>query len=152
MPDDRPEILIYPPIAFGIAMAASYGIYLVYPLPFALPFGPQIGVALCGCALVVGASGAGMFRQIGTPISPHKAPRKLATGGIFRLTRNPMYLSLTAILLSCALMFSNAWAALVTPLLWGTLHWGVVLPEERFLTQKFGDEYRELLSSTRRWL
>jgi len=152
MSDDHPDILIYPPIAFSIAVAISVVLYLILPLSLPLLLARPLGLVLFCGAFAVGAAGAGTFLRLGTPISPHKSPIKLATGGIYRVTRNPMYLALTATLFALGLIFSNFWAILATPILWGVLHWGVVLPEERFLTQKFGDAYAELLSSTRRWL
>ncbi|MEM9343058.1 MAG: isoprenylcysteine carboxylmethyltransferase family protein [Pseudomonadota bacterium] len=152
MPDDHPDILIYPPIAFAIAVIASYGLYLLVPVGFPVPLGLWIGLVLFAIAFAVGAAGAGLFLRIGTPISPHKSPEKLVTAGIYKFTRNPMYLALTLTLFSLALIFSNTWAAFATPILWGVLHYGVVLPEERFLLRKFGEDYAELLSSTRRWI
>lgn len=52
----------------------------------------------------------------------------------------------------CGLVLSNLWAVLMAALLWAVLHFGVVLREERYMAGKFGDDYRELLNATRRWL
>ena len=54
--------------------------------------------------------------------------------------------------LGLALMFSLDWGLPLVALLWAALHWGVVLREEAYLTQKFGAKYEALLKTTRRWL
>jgi protein-S-isoprenylcysteine O-methyltransferase Ste14 len=51
-----------------------------------------------------------------------------------------------------ALLAGSLWALLALPLEWALLRWGAVLPEERYLSAKFGDSYAEYLSRVRRWV
>ena len=71
--------------------------------------------------------------------------------GPFGLTRNPLYLALTTMLLVMALLANSGWFYLSVPLLFATLHFGVVLREERYLEGKFGDEYSSYKNRVRRW-
>jgi len=111
-----------------------------------------MGLALLGIAFA--ASGVTQFKQVLTPLNPRRPEEAsiLVTNGVYRLTRNPMYVGLIIVLLG--------WAAFLTsPVSLG----GVVafiayvnrfqiMPEERILLEKFGDDYRKYLSGPRRWL
>lgn len=110
------------------------------------------GLAFLGIAFVV--SGATQFKRMQTTLNPRRPEEAsiLVTNGVCRITRNPMYVGLMIILLG--------WAAfLASPVSLG----GVVafityinrfqiMPEERILLEKFGDEYRKYLGSPRRWI
>lgn len=76
----------------------------------------------------------------------------LATGGPFRLSRNPIYLAMTAMYLGIAFLGNSWWPLLLLPPLLVVMHWGVVLREERHLAKQFGEGYGRYKSTTRRWL
>ncbi len=63
-----------------------------------------------------------------------------------------MYLGMILFQIGIALAFSLDWALLIAPLLWAALHFGVVLREERYLSERFGEEYTRFVSQTRRWI
>ena len=85
------------------------------------------------------------------PVHPERA-RRLVTGGIYRVSRNPMYLSLLLLLAAYALRL-DAWAAWLGPLgFWAYVTRFQILPEERVLADKFGPDYRRYRERTRRWL
>ncbi len=105
-----------------------------------------------GCALIF-LSGIIYVSTITAFVS---AGSGLTTIGIYRRSRNPMYVAMTILLIAFALM---AWSAApvmglltVIVLLWNiaTTHW-MVLKEERFLSRKYGDEYREYMGRTPRY-
>ena len=68
------------------------------------------------------------------------------------MTRNPMYLGLMLGYVGITLIASLDWGLLTLIPLALTLHYGVVLREERYLTAKFGKPYTDYLARTRRWL
>ncbi|MEL0223958.1 MAG: isoprenylcysteine carboxylmethyltransferase family protein [Gammaproteobacteria bacterium] len=76
----------------------------------------------------------------------------LVTQGVFRLSRNPMYLALLLLLLVYYL-YQSTW---FTPFVFVVVTWYLtrfqILPEERILSEKFGDQYAQYASSVRRWL
>jgi len=74
------------------------------------------------------------------------------TSGPFRLSRNPLYLAFTALGLSAAVFAGSAWAIGTVVLAVGVMQWVVIPREERYMTQRFRDEYVAYMSSVRRWL
>ena len=85
------------------------------------------------------------------PTRPN-ATSSLVTGGVFRLTRNPMYLSLLLYLLAWAAYLSNWLALLLVPVFVLYINELQIKPEERALSTLFGDEYRSYAARVRRWL
>lgn len=85
------------------------------------------------------------------PLLPALPARTLATDGPYRFTRNPLYISAIGVSLGIALWVNGlAPLLLLVPMMWG-FHVGIVLPEERYLESKFGDEYRAYRTAIPRW-
>jgi protein-S-isoprenylcysteine O-methyltransferase Ste14 len=72
--------------------------------------------------------------------------------GPYRFTRNPMYAGVTLFQLGLGLALNNVWIALFAPLSLLTVHFIAVLPEEKYLTEKFGANYKAYLRTVRRYL
>ncbi|HHE9970474.1 TPA: isoprenylcysteine carboxylmethyltransferase family protein [Haemophilus influenzae 10810] len=89
-----------------------------------------------------------------TSINPRdfKGTTKLVSTGIFRFSRNPMYLSLLLILLAWTLWLGNslAWLGVIVFIL--VMNHCQIAREEAYLESKFGDEYRRYKQKVRRWL
>jgi protein-S-isoprenylcysteine O-methyltransferase Ste14 len=56
------------------------------------------------------------------------------------------------ILAGLSLVFSLDWGLILVPVLALVLHYGVIIREEAYLTDKFGEAYRGFLTRTRRWI
>jgi protein-S-isoprenylcysteine O-methyltransferase Ste14 len=149
------EHRIPPPLlAMGIAVAMG-GLALLSPAP-AFPF---VARAALAAVFFVGAGVFGFpafvaFAKAGTTVSPVQIDRSsaLVTSGIYRITRNPMYVSLA--LLLCAL---TAWLGLPLGALGPAAFVAFVtrfqiIPEERALSARFGSAYDAYRQSVRRWL
>ncbi|WP_430427758.1 methyltransferase family protein [Parasphingorhabdus sp.] len=111
-----------------------------------------IGLFLFGTAILLQAV-LTFARQNTTvnPLEPEKAD-KLVLSGLYRYTRNPMYLGLAAILFALAFVLQNV-AALAGPILFLiTMTVLQIKPEERALSEKFGQQYIEYRQRVRRWL
>ncbi len=113
-----------------------------------------VGLAIAFAGGGVALAGALQFNRARTtvnPLSPHKASA-LVTTGIFRHTRNPMYLGMLLVLVGWGIYLGNAaaWAAL--PLFVGLLNQLQIKGEERVLRERFGDEYARYTARVRRWL
>ena len=89
------------------------------------------------------------FRQ---PIDPRTPPTRLLTGGVYRLSRNPIYLGWFIVLLGAGLENGSVFQSTSALVMIGVLHWAVVMPEERSLRATFGDEYLRYQQRVRRWL
>jgi hypothetical protein len=113
-----------------------------------------LGTVLMVLGVLMDGYAAMMFLVAKTTISPI-APQNASTlivSGIFKLTRNPMYLGMAILLLGWALLLQSA-AALMGPILFITyITRFQILPEERILSQKWGDAYTAYKSKTKRWL
>lgn len=109
-------------------------------------------VALGSAAIAAAAFFA--FWRAGTTINPMRPERAsvLVTGGVYRFTRNPMYLSLLLLLVAYAIELA-APLALLGPLVFAAyITRYQVLPEERVLERKFGADWVRYRSAVRRWL
>jgi protein-S-isoprenylcysteine O-methyltransferase Ste14 len=114
--------------------------------PFAILFGAG-GIAL---ALL----GASAFRAAKTTIDPMHPDQasSMVTGGIYEHTRNPMYLGMALVLLAVAVLLRSPWTLLGPLAFMAYITRFQILPEERALTQKFGDEYTIYTKRVGRWL
>ena len=111
-------------------------------------------LALNVIALVFGAGGIIAFRIAKTTINPIQIDQasRVVTGGIYRVTRNPMYVGLTALLTTWAVWLSVP-LTLFGPVFFALfIHRFQILPEERVMSTKFGKEYDEYRKRARRWL
>jgi protein-S-isoprenylcysteine O-methyltransferase Ste14 len=119
-------------------------------------FGASIGTALAGTflllGLVVNLAGAGRFLHLGTAIIPHKAASKLVTSGIYRWTRNPMYLGMALLYAGIAILFDSIGALLLLPIVLAVIQTQVIAREEAYLERAFGDEYLAYKRRVRRWI
>src|SRR3989442_9289182 len=104
--------------------------------------------------LVVGLAGILLFWRARTTINPTKpsATSSLVTSGVFRFTRNPMYLSLLLYLLAWAAYLANWLAFLFLPVFVLYINEFQIKPEERALLSLFGPEYASYKGRVRRWL
>jgi protein-S-isoprenylcysteine O-methyltransferase Ste14 len=74
------------------------------------------------------------------------------TGGLYRYTRNPMYLGMVSVLIGAALLFGTLSAWLPIPVFVWIIHNNFIRVEERFLEGIFGGQYLQYKNKVRRWL
>ncbi|NND20595.1 MAG: isoprenylcysteine carboxylmethyltransferase family protein [Silicimonas sp.] len=92
------------------------------------------------------------FVRAKTTIIPRQRPDALITDGIFRWTRNPIYLADVLILAGFSLIWGSVLGLLLVPVLGALLQKRFILAEEAKLADAFGDVYHEYARQTRRWL
>lgn len=90
-------------------------------------------------------------RAAGTP-APIDPPKQLVARGLYRFSRNPMYVGVLALIAAQALYFGSSWLWLYTALLFVAFHTFVVLYEEPTLARSFGAAYRHYRETVPRWL
>ena len=108
-------------------------------------------------AVGIGIAGAGViaFTRASTTVDPHDPTKTttLVASGVYRLTRNPMYVGLAAVVIGWGLALRDPLIALVGAGVFVTVITRLqILPEERILRERFGDAYVRFSESTRRWL
>ncbi len=115
---------------------------------------PWLGVLAIAIGSIIGFMGVQAFKKAQTTISP-VAPEKsssLVVVGIYRVSRNPMYVGMALLLIGWAFLLGTIWVWLGVVGFVGYIHYFQILPEEKILATKFGDEYQTYCCQTRRWL
>ncbi|MBI3792329.1 MAG: isoprenylcysteine carboxylmethyltransferase family protein [Gemmatimonadetes bacterium] len=122
--------------------------------PFAWDARHVGSLVLAGAGLLIAVSGALTFRLAGTTLNPHTIEKasSLVTHGIFRVTRNPMYLGLTVVLTAWAGWLGSPWLLAGPALCALFLNRFQVLPEERVMREKFGQAYMDYCARVGRWI
>ena len=125
------------------------------PLSLGLPsftVGMALGGVLLAAAISIAAAALSNLRSHRTTNEPGQVPTALVTTGVFRLSRNPLYLSLVLVMASIASMADSVWLAASAVLLALALDRVIIRAEERVLEQEFGRAWLEYRSRVRRWL
>ena len=106
--------------------------------------------------LIVGTTmtvvGARLFSRRGTTIKPYEESTRLVTDGIFRVSRNPMYLGFTLMLTGLAMLLGTLTPYLAVLAFIVLINEVFIKMEERMLDETFGDEYVAYKQRTRRWI
>jgi len=151
-PADHPGVLVWPPIVFGTAVAGALLLGWLRPLPFFThPAAMWAGAALIFFGVALNVWGAVTMRKAGTNINPARPAVALVSTGPFNFSRNPLYVAGMLLLLGLSLVLNNFWGVLALALAWLILHYGVILREERYLSAKFGESYRQYCATVRRY-
>lgn len=149
------ELKIPPPIIALLCAALMWA--LAHYLPghaWAHPWRLLLTVVLAALGLAADLAGILAFRRHRTTVNP-LAPQRSSTivqDGIYRISRNPMYLGMALLLTAWAVWLSNPWCLLVLPLFVAAVTRWQILPEERILSAQFGAPYQDYLRRVRRWL
>ena len=150
----RPSPVPWPPLLLAAALGAAVVLGRLYPLPWPgvndLP-AQIIGYGLGMLGVLLMAWGAVTLLRAGTTLLPHKQAGRLVTHGAFGFRRNPIYMGEVLAFLGLAQATGNIWLAIVAPLLAVLLLVLAILPEERHLEARFGEEYLAYKERTRRW-
>lgn len=154
---DAADVRVFPPLIPLAALVASVVLDRLVPLGTGLEL-PETACRWIGGAIVAGALvGLGgwsvlILRMDGQSENPWKPTFRLIEKGPFRITRNPMYLQMVLVCIGLAIALLNWWLLLLTPVAGWLLQHLAILPEERYLEAKFGEQYLAYKRRTRRWL
>jgi len=151
----RLELKVPPLALFGACVATVVTIALrVAATGLDLPGLRWSGAVVLLAGVFIAVSGVVQFRRVGTtvnPMSPDRA-RAVVRDGVYRLSRNPMYLGMAAALIGLSLLLGS-WAGLpVAAGFCAYLSRFQILPEERMLLASFGEPYARYMDEVRRWL
>jgi len=148
-------VRIPPPFVPLIALVA--GVVLngwVWPLP--LGVGGVLRYGLGGALLVAGlglmAAAMQHFRRTGQDPKPWVHTPEIISTGIYRFTRNPMYLGMGLLQAGIGVALDNAWVVIAVLPVWLTIYLIAIRHEEAYLEREFGTRYTDYKASVRRWL
>lgn len=149
MSGDNPGVILPPPLIFAVLLGLGLLIDTESPANGLLL---TVSVLVGAAGLALGFAALDLFRRRRTRPEPWKGASVLVANGVYRYTRNPMYLGMALLSLAGALLFASLAAAFVTLVAVFVIDRTVVRREEAYLQRRFGTEYLDYRERVRRWL
>jgi protein-S-isoprenylcysteine O-methyltransferase Ste14 len=152
---DNPGVVVPPPLIFTGTLVA--GLLLDrFAVNWTTGIGADTRYVLGGLVALVGiapiALALDLFRRAGTRPEPWQPSSAIVETGLYRFTRNPMYLGMALFYAGVAILLDSVLSLLLLIPLLVVIQRGVIGREEAYLEQKFGEPYRQYKSRVRRWL
>lgn len=153
---DSAGVRLPPPLLFIGALVAGLLLGKLLGQPGIPLRGWHLARNLGWLSLVAGGAimltAIGLFRKAGTEMKPWKRVSSFVTDGVYRWTRNPMYLGMALIYAGLALIFDSLIALLLLVPVIFILQREVIEREERYMESRFGSAYRDYKARVRRWI
>ena len=152
---DRPNIspMVHPPVVALMFIVIAYFLGRFVPIPFSAPVILRfIGLALTFVGFLFGIGASIEFRKARTTLDPHASAKQLVTSGIYRFTRNPIYLGFLLMVIGLPLNSGLFWGIVMAPFYVFMMNRLIIQAEEAYLERKFGKTYTGYASRVRRWL
>jgi protein-S-isoprenylcysteine O-methyltransferase Ste14 len=152
-PDTGPAFRLWPPVSVGgpLVLGLLGSAWAGDPLDRS-SVTTGLGWSLVAAFAVWNGWALMTMARHGTGLLPGAPSTTVLDRGPFARSRNPLYIGLLAGSAGVALLAASVWALVALPLEWALLRWGAVVPEEQYLTAKFGTAYAGYTSRVRRWL
>jgi len=149
------ETRVPPPVVMLVAAFLAWGIHRTWPeMDLFIPGRHAVYWALAGLGLLVAVAGAFEFHRAQTTLNPMRPANasSLVTSGIYRYTRNPMYVGDVLILLAVVVFFANPLGIVAVVLFVAWMNVLQIPAEERALRERFGEAYDAYRARVRKWL
>lgn len=144
---------LLPPFLMLLCLVMMLVLHWLLPVrALILPPANLAGLAFIAAGLGFAIAGRLTFARAGTEIYTFREPGRLVTGGVFRISRNPMYLGMLLLLLGAAILLGSLTPFLIAALFGIVADRWYIRYEEAAMTAKFGADYRAYQRRTRRWL
>ncbi len=142
-----------PPTYFLGAIILSVALHFLLPVRQLLAFPWRlVGLAPLVAGIVLNLLADQAFKTHDTTVKPFQKSSTLVTGGAFAISRNPMYLGMTLILLGIAAVLGSATPFVVVPVFTVLLDRIFIVQEEQMLEDTFGDQFRQYRERVHRWI
>jgi protein-S-isoprenylcysteine O-methyltransferase Ste14 len=152
---DRAPIIAPPPLLGLLCIVAGFVAKHFKPLPLFTAHAVVrivVGICLVAISAAVIIVARQQFIAHGTHPNPYRPTAAVVTSGLYRFSRNPIYLAFLLIVIAFAFFANSIWFFLSALLLFLILHAAVVRREERYLAGKFGESYAGYCRQVRRWI
>ena len=151
--EDRPGVPIAPPLLFVLPILASLALEWFVPTSFVDGvFRWILGALIVVTGLALNVVGFITQKRAGTDPIPFNPSTRIVAHGLYRFSRNPMYIGFALCTLGVAMLVNSAWMLLAVPVGLILIDRTVVTREERYLERKFGEEYLTYKRRVRRWV
>lgn len=141
-----PGIPFVPPLILIAGFGIGLGLDQLYPAPL-----KPLAWLLIGFGLLLSLWAVATLLLAKTPVMPGKAPTQLVVKGPYRFSRNPIYLGLAVTYLGLALWLASPFALVMLPVTLYMLWLLVIRSEEKYLAERFGQQYQDYKARVRRW-
>lgn len=152
---DHPNIHrnIHPPIIALMFIVIAYFLGRFVAIPVAAPtILRNVGLLMTFVGFLLGIGAFAEFRKARTTVDPHGSVKQLVTAGIYRFTRNPIYLGFLLMVIGLPLNSGFYWGVVMAPFYILTMNRLVIEREETYLEKKFKDTYTNYTSRVSRWI
>lgn len=152
---DSPGVYIPPPLIYVLTFLAAVFIQkkvAINEAVFQFQFTKIVGILILAISMVFLYTSLKKFFLTKNTLLLIKPAASLQTNGIYNISRNPMYVSLTLIYIGLTCLIGNWWNIILFPLLFFTLQEYIIKREEKYLERAFGIEYTNYKRKVRRWL
>ncbi len=152
---DSPNINknIHPPFVALFYIVVTMVLQRFVPVSFTVPvYLRNVGLGLTFIGFMIGVGAFIEFRKARTTLDPHGSVKALVTGGIYRFTRNPIYLGFFLMVVGFPLSSGSFWGFVAAPFYATTMSRLVIEKEEAYLEKKFKEQYTGYRLRVRRWI
>ena len=149
---DHAQVMIPPPVIYLGLILLGWLINKIIPLTISSTIWLKwIGVLFILIATIIIALSRREFIKVNTSIRPDKSTTAIISTGPYKISRNPLYISLTLFHVAISIVLNNLWILFMVIPAIIMIVFGVITKEEKYLENKFGQQYLDYKSSVRRW-
>ena len=148
------NLIDIPPVWLALCIAVTWQLGVMRPFRLSLdyPIIQLLGGFLVGGGIVLMLLAVTEMRRQHTTFVPHKEASVLVTTGIFKRSRNPIYLGDAMVLAGLALTWDAPLALILVPVFVWIVERRFIIPEENMLRRKFRADFARYMEKTRRWI
>lgn len=141
-----------PPVWLGIALFSVWSMGVLLPVAVFGVAGKWLGAGLAAAGVLLMVLAALEMWRARTTLVPHRSPSSLVTSGVFRFSRNPIYLGDSLFLLGAVFWFDALAGIIMVPLFMKLIERRFICGEEARMRGIFGEEFEKWASDVRRWV
>lgn len=146
-----PKIL--PPTGLLVVLLFMLAMHFLFPITqIVSTFWRLLGIFPLGLGLLINYAADNQFHQAGTTVQPFEDSRRLVTDGLYRFSRNPMYLGMALVLLGAAFLLGSLVPFGLITLFVVWIHIQFIRREEEMLSTQFGQDWLEYKARVRCWI
>jgi protein-S-isoprenylcysteine O-methyltransferase Ste14 len=134
-------------LVFMIAIHFSFPGLRLLPVPWNL-----VGILPVGLGVAVATTAEAQFHKLNTTVHPFKPSTSLVVDGMFRYSRNPMYLGFVLILVGVDILLGSLMPFILLPIFTAIIQFKFIRIEEKMMAESFGKAWLEYTQQTRRWI
>ena len=144
---------VLPPTYLLVSIVIMLALHFLLPVPKIIPTPWNVlGIVPLACGIALNLAADKAFHEVGTTVKPFEESTALLTSGVFRISRNPMYLGYELILIGIAIMLRSLTPYVVIPVFAVLMNRVFIRVEEQMLEEKFGPAWSEYGQKVRRWI